>query len=247
MQRAAASSTPSTPAGSSQRAAKRQKLDDGSSATPVNAQSLPKEEETSQLDAGAEAFLARQAELAGDTKWSLNIDSVPKRTASSAYLNVVQRGYASIDRPNESDHENNDGDSDSEGLQKTTSLGRMSYGKFNKHLEKQQAGADATDEASSSGEGEEPSEEGEVDERSERPLQQFSHRQARHAADMKGRGSASRGGRGRGASDANGVNLSRLSSISNGGSSQYQGSGHRQNKSSARGPRRDRGMKRKGK
>ncbi|RMY47495.1 hypothetical protein D0865_08630 [Hortaea werneckii] len=135
MQRAAASpsSGPSTPA---EPPSKRQRMSDGSGiSTPPSASrsdaAAAKEAVAAEERQREEAF-DREAADRGESKWYLSFKQ-PQKPASASPFRVVSAGYSTLDGSN-----NKDQDSEDENESAGPQVGRRSFGKFNKGLEKQQ-------------------------------------------------------------------------------------------------------------
>lgn len=151
MQRAAASSptTPSSPSTPDEPSPKRRKKDSDSwspstSSFDVNALADQRaiQAAIAAEEAKKEAALERAAHESGDTRWVLSFeDQRASSPSSSLALRVVQTGYASLDAPSRAVEEDMDED-------KPVMVGRRSFGKFNKVLEKK----DGEDESESSSE-----------------------------------------------------------------------------------------------
>ncbi|TVY32939.1 hypothetical protein LSUB1_G007804 [Lachnellula subtilissima] len=138
MQRAAAS-PPSSPSTPDEPPTKRRKKGTDSSPSKFDVDALADQRAIQKAladeEAKRQAALDRQAAEAGDTRWVLSFEDQKQTAASSALaLRVVQTGYANLDslpslqvRSMEEEQED-----------KPIVVGRRSYGKFNKVLEKQQ-------------------------------------------------------------------------------------------------------------
>lgn len=149
MQRAAASTSPSTPQSQSHTLdtlpSKRQKVSAATSSIPTPTSdlqliqvALTKEEEKK------EKAINRLAEEAGETKWVLSTVNGEKGNGVGG-LRVANAGYSEIDQ---------------EAWRPAVS-GRRSFGKFNQELEKRQDGAAGTSSSSSETETEASEEDGE--------------------------------------------------------------------------------------
>ncbi|KAH8671954.1 hypothetical protein BGZ60DRAFT_24318 [Tricladium varicosporioides] len=161
MQRAAASSpassAPSTPDGPP---SKRQRTAIDSSPTTafdINALTDQRtiQKAVAEEEAKRQAALERQAAEAGDTRWVLSFED-QGNAAVSAALRVVPTGFAMIDslsplliRPTEEESED-----------KPVMVGRRSFGKFNRVLERQQ---NSTNKESSESDSEDDDEDSESD------------------------------------------------------------------------------------
>ncbi|TVY41573.1 hypothetical protein LOCC1_G004227 [Lachnellula occidentalis] len=162
MQRAAVS-PPSSPSTPDEPPSKRRKKGAESTPTKFNVDALADQRAIQKAladeEAKRQAALERQAAEAGDTRWVLSFEDQKQTAASSALaLRVVQTGYANLDSvPSLQVRSMGEEQED-----KPIVVGRRSYGKFNKVLEKQQdpeaedsSDSDSDeedDEASSSGE-----------------------------------------------------------------------------------------------
>ncbi|KAL8738864.1 MAG: hypothetical protein Q9181_000391 [Wetmoreana brouardii] len=142
MQRAAASSPPITPQTPDGPPSKRQKISNDH--TPSNTPTI--DAEAYQAAADAEdakraAAVKRMAAEAGETKWVLS--TVGARTSNGTAksterkLRFLTTGYSDIDQ-------------DIPIVRRQDQLGRRSFGRFNKDLEKQQDGTTNSDSSSSS-------------------------------------------------------------------------------------------------
>jgi len=136
MQRAAASSSPSTPATTDEPSPKRRRTDSNSS-TPsrINVDSLADRTAVQAALASEEskrqAALEKQAAEAGDTRWVLSFEDQKIIAASSPLaLRIVQAGFANIDS---SPSEIRIAEDDLED--RPVMVGRRSFGRFNKALE----------------------------------------------------------------------------------------------------------------
>ncbi|KAK4964897.1 hypothetical protein LTR28_003567 [Elasticomyces elasticus] len=221
MKRAAASSpsTPSTPVNGPP--TKRSRLSDwSSSATPTQqsevASPIVDEEEVRRLKA-----LERQAALAGETKWVLSYKDTPP-CSDDMSLRVVTAGYATIDSAGNSSHAADDDQEDRR--HRPNLLGRRSFGKFNRRIEKQQN----PDLSSSSSGSASSASDSEDDEEEDDPTgAQALIRQSRKEASEKAR--AERKAKGKAAKEeslrlaekrrSRGINQNEISSISNAGAS----------------------------
>ncbi|KAI7249522.1 hypothetical protein KC343_g3957 [Hortaea werneckii] len=161
MQRAAASpsSAPSTPA---EPPSKKQRMSDGSGlSTPPSASrsdaAAAKEAVAAEERQREEAF-NREAADRGESKWYLSFKQ-PQKPASASPFRVVSAGYSTLDGSNMKDK-----DSEDEGESAEPQVGRRSFGKFNKGLEKQQNPNMSSDSDSSESEQEEDEEDDDDDE-----------------------------------------------------------------------------------
>ncbi|KAH8588968.1 hypothetical protein B0O99DRAFT_343683 [Bisporella sp. PMI_857] len=146
MQRAAASpstasSAPSTP---DEPSPKRRKRNTGSPSTPsFNVNELANQRAVDRAlaeeDAKRQAALERQAAEAGDTRWVLSFED--QQAADSAArplsLRVVSTGYASLDVRTPMQIRKIDTEEDSSSEEQPVIVGRRSFGKFNRKVEKQ--------------------------------------------------------------------------------------------------------------
>ncbi|KAK0122008.1 hypothetical protein ONS95_010273 [Cadophora gregata] len=141
MQRAAHSSSPSAaPPSPDEPSPKRRRIDLSSTGTPskVNVDALADRKAIQAALASEEAkrqsALEKQAAEAGDTRWVLSFEdqqhSAPSPTLA---LRVIQTGFANLDT-SPSQFRITDDESDDH----TSMVGRRSFGRFNKVLEKQQ-------------------------------------------------------------------------------------------------------------
>ncbi|KAG9230952.1 hypothetical protein BJ875DRAFT_470829 [Amylocarpus encephaloides] len=138
MQRAAASSTASPSTTHEEPPSKRRRRDVDPSSFNVHALVDQKtiQRAVAEEEAKQQAALDRQAAESGDTRWVLSFEDDKRSLDSpSLALRVVQTGYAGLDslsplqvRPME----------DEEPQDKALLVGRRSFGKFNRALEKQQ-------------------------------------------------------------------------------------------------------------
>lgn len=123
MQRAAASTPPSTPQSQSQPAStppsKRQKLANGiPSVTTTSSESELIQSALAEDAAKREEAIERLAEEAGETKWVLSTVSGDTESGAKS-LRVAMAGYSDIDQD----------------ALRPTMQGRKSFGKFNRELE----------------------------------------------------------------------------------------------------------------
>lgn len=135
MQRAAHS--PTTPTSPDEPSAKRRKTDSPSQGARFNVDTLADrsaiQAAIASEDAKREAALEKQAAEAGDTRWVLNFENQKNLSASpSLVLRVISTGFAHLDAPSPVKHVE---DSDED---KPAVVGRRSFGRFNKVIEKQQ-------------------------------------------------------------------------------------------------------------
>ncbi|RDW65429.1 hypothetical protein BP5796_10121 [Coleophoma crateriformis] len=139
MQRAAASS-PTSPSTPGEPSSKRRKVaDDSPSRFNVEALADQRAIQAAVADEEAkrQAALERQAAEAGDTRWVLNFgDGRDSRAPTTPALRIVQTGFANLDnalplhlRVAATEEVSED---------KPIAVGRKSFGKFNRVLEKQQ-------------------------------------------------------------------------------------------------------------
>ncbi|RAL59570.1 hypothetical protein DID88_006563 [Monilinia fructigena] len=91
-------------------------------------------------EAKKQAALDRAAAEAGDTRWVLSFEGRKHLNTPTNTLRVVQTGFANLDLPNPTKVERvgDDDDDDDFTDEKPFMVGRRSFGKFNKVLEKQQ-------------------------------------------------------------------------------------------------------------
>ncbi|KAG4440112.1 hypothetical protein IFR05_004409 [Cadophora sp. M221] len=141
MQRAAHSSpTAASPLSPDEPSPKRRRTDSSSTSTPskVNVEALADKKAIQAALAGEEAkrqaALEKQAAEAGDTRWVLSFEDQQHSAPSPVLaLRVVQTGFANLDaspsQPRFTDEEQED---------QAPMVGRRSFGRFNKILEKQQ-------------------------------------------------------------------------------------------------------------
>ncbi|KAH9209852.1 hypothetical protein DL95DRAFT_427972 [Leptodontidium sp. 2 PMI_412] len=141
MQRAAHSSpTAASPSSPDEPSPKRRRTDSSSTSTPskVNVDALADRQAIQAALAGEEAkrqaALERQAAEAGDTRWVLSFEDQQHSAPSPVLaLRVVQTGFANLDalpsQPLFTNEESED---------QAPMVGRRSFGRFNKVLEKQQ-------------------------------------------------------------------------------------------------------------
>ncbi|CZT06888.1 hypothetical protein WAI453_012851 [Rhynchosporium graminicola] len=141
MRRAAHTSpNASSPLSADEPSPKRRRTDSSSASTPskVNIDALADKKAIQAAMAGEEAkrqkALEKQATEAGDTRWVLSFEDQQQSAASPALaLRIVQTSFANLDaspsRPQVMDE-------DSE--EQASMVGRRSFGRFNKVLEKQQ-------------------------------------------------------------------------------------------------------------
>ncbi|KAI6809906.1 hypothetical protein KC332_g12580 [Hortaea werneckii] len=160
MQRGAASpsSGPSTPA---EPPSKKQRMSDGSGvSTPPSASrsdaAAAKEAVAAEERQREEAF-DREAADRGESKWYLSFKQ-PQKPVSASPFRVVSAGYSTLDGSNTKDK-----DSEDEGESAEPQVGRRSFGKFNKGLEKQQNPNMSSDSDSSESEQEEDEEDDDDD------------------------------------------------------------------------------------
>ncbi|KAN0095397.1 hypothetical protein V8E51_016108 [Hyaloscypha variabilis] len=138
MQRAAASS-PTTSASPDEPSPKRRKTDSNiSTPSKINVDSLADrtavQAALASEEAKRQAALEKQAADAGDTRWVLSFEDQRLLAASSPLgLRIVQAGFANIDSSQSEIRIEEDGLED-----KPVMVGRRSFGRFNKALEKQQ-------------------------------------------------------------------------------------------------------------
>ncbi|KAM3073658.1 hypothetical protein ACMFMG_004457 [Clarireedia jacksonii] len=87
-------------------------------------------------EAKKQAALDRAAAEAGDTRWVLSFEDRKHLDKPTNTLRVVQAGFANLDQP--SPIKAHDGDDDVAAEDRPIMVGRRSFGKFNRILEKQQ-------------------------------------------------------------------------------------------------------------
>lgn len=143
MQRAAAAApNPSTPTTPDEPSPKRRKKDSDSPSRPMtNIDELVDQRAVQAAiaaeEAKREAALERQGAEAGDTRWVLSFeDQMGAKTNPKLAIRVVQAGYANLDVPSSSNSKSIEEDSSWED--NPIIVGRRSFGRFNKVLEKQQ-------------------------------------------------------------------------------------------------------------
>lgn len=131
MQRAAASSPTTSPSVPSEPSSKRQRLGDGSPATPsADAQAVHDALAAEELK--RTQALERQAADAGETKWVLSFkDQQP--IAAHTPMRIVTAGYSTIDSAGGA-HTDTADDDESETMRPGLP-GRRSFGKFNRAIE----------------------------------------------------------------------------------------------------------------
>ncbi|TVY75603.1 hypothetical protein LSUE1_G008011 [Lachnellula suecica] len=159
MQRAANTSPSSSPSTPDEPPNKRRKKDtDSPSKFNVDALADQRAVQKALADEEAkrQAVLERQAAEAGDTRWVLSFEDQKQVAASSALaLRVVQTGYANLDSIAPLQIQAME-----EGAEdKPAMVGRRSYGKFNRGLEKQQDSTKAVKEDASESDSEEEDDE----------------------------------------------------------------------------------------
>ena len=126
MQRAAASSPSASSPQSSTPPSKRQKTahsSPSSPATPLTDQAAIQAAIAGE-EAQREAAIARVAAERGETKWVLSFVDAQKSRSGLQGMKVVRAGYAELD-----------GGEDKVGAKKNMSMGRRSFGRFNRELE----------------------------------------------------------------------------------------------------------------
>jgi len=137
MQRAAASSPIASPSTPEQPSPKRQKTGD-SSPVEFDVNALANHQAITAAIASEEAkrqiALDKQAAEAGDTRWVLNFEQDSKRSNGKQKnaLQIVQTGFASIDRGSVGSFKSYDEDI---ATDQPVMVGRKSFGKFNRVLE----------------------------------------------------------------------------------------------------------------
>ncbi|KAL3417359.1 zinc knuckle [Phlyctema vagabunda] len=141
MQRAAASSpTPNPPATPEEPSSKRRKVKDESpSKFSVDALADQRaiQAAIAEEEAKRQAALERQGAELGDTRWVLNFeDGRNSRLPPAAALRVIQAGFANLDNTLPIHVKSAETEDVSED--KPVAVGRKSFGKFNRVLEKQQ-------------------------------------------------------------------------------------------------------------
>ncbi|CAG8975634.1 hypothetical protein HYALB_00008393 [Hymenoscyphus albidus] len=139
MQRAAASPTSPSPSTPDEPPNKRRKKNGDASPSPFSVDALADQRAVQKALAEEEAIrqvaLERQAAEAGDTRWVLSFeDDGPQAASPTMALRVVQTGYANLDSI--SSHQIRT--EEDEPQDKPIMVGRRSFGKFNRVLEKQQ-------------------------------------------------------------------------------------------------------------
>ncbi|KAH6668840.1 hypothetical protein B0J14DRAFT_151546 [Halenospora varia] len=184
MQRAAASSpassTPSTP--DEPPSKRRRTATDSSPTTAFDINALADQQTVQRAvadeEAKRQAALERQAVEAGDTRWVLSFED-QSNAAVSAALRVVPTGFATIDRLSPLLIRS----TEEEPEDKPVMVGRRSFGKFNRVLEKQQ---NPSNEDSSESDSEDDSEdsEGDSDDDSDDPTNALI-KASRHEATQK--------------------------------------------------------------
>lgn len=130
--------TPSeSPSNASTPPAKRQKLDNGSTLPAQTiVQPVP---EVSHEEIRRERLLARQAEQAGDSKWSLDVPDVSVASASIG-LAIVDASYGFIDSNGAQEQDATElnraiAEENTKTSDRWRIKGRKSFGQFNKTLE----------------------------------------------------------------------------------------------------------------
>ncbi|KAF7865814.1 hypothetical protein EAF04_005979 [Stromatinia cepivora] len=168
MQRAAATSpTNASPSSTDEPSPKRQKT--AQNAPPkFNVDTLADnraiQAAIEEEEAKKQAALDRAAAEAGDTRWVLSFEGRKNLNAPTNILRVVQTSFANLDLPSPTKVQHTDDGDNVFGDEKPFMVGRRSFGKFNKVLEKQQ---NPDIEFSSSSEEEESDNEESADEDSE--------------------------------------------------------------------------------
>ncbi|TGO83166.1 hypothetical protein BPOR_0691g00020 [Botrytis porri] len=142
MQRAAASSpTNTSPSSIDEPSPKRQKTAQNTP-TKFNVDTLADNRAIQaaivEEEAKKQAALDRAAVEAGDTRWVLSFEGRKHLNTPTNTLRVVQTGFANLDQPSPIKAERVDDDDNNFGKEKPFMVGRRSFGKFNKVLEKQQ-------------------------------------------------------------------------------------------------------------
>lgn len=148
MQRAAASSSTSSPTASSPQnsdvpSQKRRKTDHGSTPTKSDVDALADQRAIQAALASEETkrqiALDRQAAEAGDTRWTLSFEEqsrVGSTKVREVPIRVVEMGWSGIDSPSgRQSFVTEKSESGSEDDERPAMVGRRSFGKFNKVVE----------------------------------------------------------------------------------------------------------------